>query len=97
VRLPIPKGYTFLHYVNDFHQKIKKENRTWSESEGYAIIYGPNNIGSKRINLDDKIIKGRYFLLGCFNDKGYLGYNQKIAKVVDVEEKPEKLPDECKW
>ena len=93
--LPIPKGYTFLHYVNDYHQVIKKqavENITWSGSEGYAIIYGPNNIGSKRINLDDKVSKGRYFLLGCFNEKGYLGY-EKIARV--VEDLPSS-PDVCK-
>jgi hypothetical protein len=81
VGLPIPKGHTFVHYVNDYRQVINGDNITWSGSEGYAIIYGANNTGSKTIKLDDNVSAGRYFVLGCFDDRGYLGY-EKIAKVV---------------
>ena len=82
MELPIPEGHTFVHYVNDYKDVINGKDITWSGSEGYAIIYGANNTGSETIKLDDNVSGGRYFVLGCFNDKGKLGY-EKIAKVVE--------------
>ena len=84
-----------MHYINDYHGKIKSDNLSWSGSEGYAIIYGANNKGHQTIKLDDNVNKGKYFVLGCFDDKGYSGY-KKIAKVVEENEKPSSPDVKCK-
>ena len=84
VELPIPKGHTFVHYVNDYNGNgnIDGVSKTWSDTKGSVRIYGAKNTGSKTIPLEDNANGGQYFVLGCFDDRGYLGY-QTIAKVVE--------------
>ena len=92
MELPIPEGHTFVHYVNDYNNAIDGGSKTWSETKGSVRIYGANNTGSKTIPLDDNAKGGQYFVLGCFDDRGYSGY-QTIAKVVET---LPSSPDVCK-
>ena len=92
VEVPIPQGHTFVHYVHDYRDDIDGQSKTWSDIKGSMRIYGAKNTGSTTIPLDDNAKGGKYFVVGCFDDRGYSGY-QTIAKVV---EKLPSSPDACK-
>ena len=71
-----------MYYVYDYSNLIGN-SMSWKDSASKATIFGPNGSGSEVVPFDNGDLNGdRYFVVGCFSNSGYTGFN-KIAQAMN--------------
>jgi hypothetical protein len=76
----VPEGIKVMYYVKDFSNKVGK-TMSWKDTQAKGNLFAPNGGGHVQVPFDDTEVDGgkRYFIIGCFDNTGYAGF-QKVGQ-----------------